>query len=102
MKNKLKRLEPTIRAILEEEPDTRSDDMLLYYTYASRTINAEFEFSSLFTWRQFREECKIAPFESVSRCRRKIQANEPHLRPSKKAHDAREAEEGTYIEYATN
>lgn len=77
---KLKQLETEIKVILETLEKTRSDDMYLYQIYCTKHDcgNAD-RFQLIFLDKNFRKENAISGFESVSRCRRKLQAKYPWL-----------------------
>lgn len=77
---KLKQLEAEIKIILTSLEKTREDDMYLYQVYCTNHNcgNAE-RFQLVFLDKNFRIENKISGFESVSRCRRKLQEKYPWL-----------------------
>lgn len=80
--NKLFTLEKRIEYFLKEFPATRDDDMLL----ASMFYRSYYGTSDLLT---LIEWC-APPYESISRCRRKIQARGEYL-PSEEASNWRKA-----------
>ena len=100
---KLETIESEVKKILEKEPLARKDDMYLYYIYCTKygVLNSK-AFVQLFYSKNFRKEYNIPVFESVSRCRRKLQQEYEYLRPEKKVVDARTDKEADYIRYAIN
>ena len=71
----MKDLEIIIKNILEKFPETRDDDMKLYRMYCIYCVemNDASTFERIFTDKEFRINNKVSVFESVSRCRRKLQ-----------------------------
>lgn len=85
----LVKLEDEVVSILEDNPNTRGDDMALYSVYAYRKLNGKTNglsmmrgFLLLFSDQRYRVTNGVAPFESVSRCRRKVQSKREDLRPT--------------------
>lgn len=77
-----------VEEALKNDPHTRDDDSLLYIKVCSRmnpiTLKMDFE-----TVMKHRADFGIPSFETVGRCRRRIQENNPHLRASEKATNGR-------------
>lgn len=98
---KLDKVENIVRTILEKEPETRGDDMLLFYMFCTKYgfLN-DSSFARIFRDREYRNSVGLAVFESVSRARRKVQANCEELKPSEKVQEARAEKESEYIDYA--
>lgn len=99
------KLEDQVKQILMDYPRTRNDDMYLYYVYCMKKLGENnitkiFEFSTIFCDKRERELRKIKPYQSVERCRRKIQAEFPELSSEKVIKTARKEEEKEYIEYS--
>ena len=85
----LVKLEDEVVSILEDNPNTRGDDMALYSVYAYRKLKGKTDglsmmrgFLLLFSDNRYRVTNGVAPFESVSRCRRKVQSRREDLRPT--------------------
>lgn len=97
------KLEDEVKQILIENPQTREDDMYLYYVYCVRH-NPKFynpnDFITLFTHKIYRNSENIKTFGAVERSRRKIQANYPELESGKKTKKARAEKEEEYKEYS--
>lgn len=87
MREEIKKTKNRVKAILEEVPDTRENDMLLYIFYFQQKYGT--------TDIRFLNHCvKGNEFETVSRCRRKLQAENPFLASGKTIRDLRtDAEE---------
>lgn len=96
------KLEDEVRQILIDNPQTREDDMYLYYVYCVRK-NPKFynpnDFITLFTHKVYRNSENIKNFVSVERCRRKIQLQYPEL-ASKRVKQAREEQIEEYKDYS--
>lgn len=98
---KLDKIENIVKNILENEKETRSDDMLLFYMYCTKYgFISDSMFFKIFKDSDYRNGMGLSVFESVSRARRKIQADNENLRPPKKVQDARAGKEAEYINYA--
>lgn len=97
-------IEDEVREILEYNEAARSDDMKLYAYYAmhkTAKFNLGKEYiTRIFIDERFRIMHGIAPYESVSRIRRKLQAKELELRPSKQALEEKKTYEKNYRAYA--
>lgn len=100
---KLQTIENDVKKILDKDIRSRGDDMYLYYVYCTKYgVLNEKAFVQLFFNKKFRKEYNVPVFESVSRCRRKLQQEYEYLRPEKKVQDARTDKEADYIRYAIN
>ena len=90
--SKLNKLEPIIQTILENEEEARADDMYLYYLFCTKYgFLSDSSFARIFKDKEYRNNVGLSVFESVSRCRRKLQADNEKLRPSEKVQKARDA-----------
>ena len=99
-----KTVEQDITPILKESEAARCDDMALYANYAYGKL-AKFDYGAgwlekVFSDRRFRIIHGIAPYETVSRVRRKLQEKYENLRPSKEYQDERKRAELEYKKYA--
>lgn len=94
---KLKKLEPVVLAVLEEDETTRKNDFILYAGVLKKLgLNLNMSVDTfLYLAKGW---LKAPPFESVTRCRRKIQKFRPDLQDLKTAL-AREESEEVYKEY---
>ena len=98
--SKLKKVEMAVKKVLEEFEDSRSDDFVLIYR-VYKEINESAMIRELFCEVMLNhKEYGLPAFESISRARRKLQAEYEHLRPSKKVQRARDEKESEYIDYA--
>ena len=95
---KFKKLETVVMPILKDNPPTRSDDFLLYCEVLKQTVPNVLQLSTE-TFLCSHKSLGVPSYESVSRVRRKIQANNPEL-VSDRAKQKREQEEQDYIKYA--
>ena len=99
-----KTVEQDIKPILEESEAARCDDMALYANYVWTKLN-KFDYGAgwlekVFSDRRFRIMHGIAPYETVSRVRRRLQAENENLRPSKAYQEERKSAEVEYKKYA--
>lgn len=99
--SRLIKLEAVVKKVLIEHEETRSDDFKLIYA-----VYRELDF--VHTTRELFYEIMmnhnlydLPPFESITRCRRKIQKNCPEL-VNKKSKEKRANSTGDYIKYAIN
>lgn len=95
----LKTIEQKVRAVLEQDADARNDDMTLYVrlcdTYVKGISQQRFD-TVLLQYKLF----GLPNFESVSRIRRKLQAEQPELLGSTRTQQTREKQEQIYRKYA--
>ena len=95
--------EDEVKELLINIPSTRNDDMLLYALYVNDKIKdspyKDCCFVACFVKPQIRKEYDIHPFETISRCRRKIQAKFPELE-SERTKRLRAKKEEAFKEYA--
>lgn len=101
--NFLYKTEVIVKKLLKEDVDTRKDDMYLYYRYCRKvlgfdklkTIEQVMEFNNLFIElflsAGVRRSKNIRTFESVRRCRQKLQAMHPELREERSTRNRIEA-----------
>ena len=96
-----KKIQDIVEIILQEEPKTRDDDMLLYYLYCTKYgfLNTG-NYYKFFTDKGFREGLGIPVFETVSRCRRKVQSENESLKGSQETQYQRSEQEKRFEEYA--
>lgn len=95
---KLRKQEPLIKHILEEYPETRGDDFLLY-AEVIREYNPELLTLSAGSFLVGHSHYNVPNIKSVERVRRRLQAKYPEL-TSPKAKAKRSEEEQAYIGYA--
>lgn len=95
---KLNTTHNTVLRILETKPETRSDDWLLILEVWKEYINTEMSVETLFN---YHVALGVPSFETIRRCRQKIQANNPHL-VDEKAKTIRREEEKEFRQYALN
>lgn len=85
-----------VEQILTENPATRDDDMLLYGAFMARfmIVGIDESFYHVCSTAKSRD---LPSYESISRARRKVQEQYPHLRGTIRHH--RKAEEEVYHDY---
>ena len=95
----LKKLSEIIKTLLLKSENCRSSDDFLY----CEVIKNIYPNILNLTAEQFfykRKNYKIPSFESVSRCRRKLQEEHPELRLPKKVQEARQIQEEKFYNFA--
>lgn len=103
MKNVLYTTANLVKTILQEEPQTRSSDSLLYLKVIERIAEekgVDLENISVPFFLKNMSCLYFPPFESVRRARQKIQAQHPELSANAKVQEQREINEVEYREFA--
>ena len=98
MKN-LQNTKAIVRTILEEEPQTRNSDSLLYLQVLKR-VGENLLSMSVRDFLANMGESDAPPFESVRRTRQKVQAECPWLAASPKVGEFRAENEQIYRDFA--
>lgn len=94
---RLRNIETKVIKILEEYPETRGDDWLLLRAFYNEIIDVST--MSFATVCQHHEDLKLPSFESIRRCRQKVQANRLDLVDPRTAKHRRKLVD-EYKEYA--
>lgn len=89
-------IEPMVEKALRENKETRKDDFVLYYEVAKQIVNPDISLKGALL---NHKKLGLPPFESVSRCRRKLQERDNSLKDTETA-TYREAQEQEFIDYA--
>lgn len=98
IENKIHKLEDVVKPILENNAEARGDDFkLILEVYWDMGIPANMGFNWLML---NHSKYGLPSFESITRCRRKLQAMYPELKPIEEVEELRIQETATYIEYA--
>jgi len=92
-----KTVEQELKPILEKYESTRGDDMNLYVKYVNSRGG---DIGKTLCDRKYRLSRGLASYDTVSRIRRKIQAENAGLRPSKEYIEKRKKAEAEYKKYA--
>lgn len=95
---KLKHQEDIIKPILEEYPETRGDDFILYATVIEK-CRPDLQNLSVIDFLTMHKDLYCPSYESVTRVRRRLQAKYPDL-ASDKAKAKRAKQEAEYRAYA--
>lgn len=95
---KLKNISKIVKEILEQDERAREDDAYLIFLVVQK-INPEMA-GSMFRDVMFNAKSKGISFESIRRCRQKVQEQNPELRPSEKLLEARNETEAVYRDFA--
>lgn len=101
---KIGTLENEVKEILKHNTTARADDMALYANYVFNHIEDEGLGNGwlikIFSDRRYRVSHGISGYESVSRCRRKLQERYEELRPDEETIKIRKREEKRWKAYA--
>lgn len=97
-----------VKKLLQEKEELRGDDDLLYLTvirivhpyWNNGRITTDIENATIGEFFTSRKSAKLPTFESVTRCRRKVQEEFPDLRPPKKVQEARRVQEEKFYDYS--
>lgn len=95
---KLRNIENIVKTILEEKPETRGDDYLLYYEVMKK-YNGDLLSLPFGGVLMHHDDLGVPNIKSVERARRKAQEKHPELLSEEKK-KKRAEEEQAYIEYA--
>ena len=95
----LKTIEGKVRAVLQENEDTRNDDMVLYLALCNLYL-ADAGNMPLAQILTNHKELGLPSFESMGRTRRKLQERHPELLGSVRIQKIRAAGEKAYRKYA--
>lgn len=108
-KERLRTWEEVVTNLLEDYPTLREDDNLLYeevLRICEHRCGTQFRSMSvkcfLEMYQALRMEYKIPTMETIGRCRRKVQADNPHLRAKSKVKDAREETQMVFEDWAVS
>lgn len=93
---KIKQVEPLVYQVLDEQPETRSDDYLLLLEVLKTFVNSEISLESIFKNHVI---LGLPSLETITRCRRKLQERFSYLRANEQI---RASEEEEFREYALN
>ena len=87
-----------VKAILERNPETRSDDnLLICVVFNQMGYNWNKPFVEIL---RAIKNGELPTLETVTRCRRKVQELRPDLRADKKVQEFRENNETAFVNYA--
>lgn len=85
-----------VERILRDYPGTRDDDRELIKTLYGKYYGVDY----YKPWGAVIKDKNLPSFESIRRCRQKVQELNEDLRGSKKSEEARLAKQEEYLEYA--
>lgn len=95
----LRKIEEVVRPILEAYPDARNSDNILY-GYVIQKYNPMLLNSSVKDYLRYFNDYKVPRFESVARCRRKLQEKNPLLRSAENVREWRKENETSFRNYS--
>ena len=96
---KVNEVEKMVKYVMINKPETRNDDFLLIYEVA-KLIYPNVKYYSFEKVMKEHKMFGVPVFESVTRARRKLQAEYEELRSSKQIERARKEKESEYVEYS--
>ena len=96
----LRNLTEMIKEILEQQPETRSSDNKLYIEVLKRCTNQNVLNMPVQLFYQNLTEWQLPSIETVGRCRRKAQQENPNLKASVEVNNFRYDRETEFIEFA--
>lgn len=97
---KLRNMTELVKTIMEQQPETRSSDNLLYIEVLKRTTSQNVLNMPVWLFYQNLTEWQLPSIETVGRCRRKAQQENPHLKAKPEVEDFRYDRETEFIEFA--
>lgn len=97
---KLRNLTELVKTIMEQQPETRSSDNLLYIEVLKRTTSQNVLNMPVWLFYQNLTEWQLPSIETVGRCRRKAQQENPHLKAKPEVEGFRHDRETEFIEFA--
>ena len=95
---KLKNISKIVKEILQADKRAREDDAYLIFLVVQK-VNPEMA-GSMFRDVMFNAKNKGINFESIRRCRQKIQEKNPELRPEEEIIKVRQEAEEVYRDFA--
>lgn len=95
----LKKIEEVVTATLTVFPETRNSDNILY-DYVVRSYNPEVLSKSLSDFLRYFTDYNIPRFESVARCRRRVQEKYPELKGNEDVRAWRKENDSKFRNYA--
>ena len=98
-----------VKKLLQEKEELRGDDDLLYLSvirivhphWNNGRITTNIENMPIGEFFAERKNMKLPTYESVSRCRRKLQEENPALRPREAIQKGREVQQERFYNFAT-
>lgn len=101
-KKELRDIKAIVRAVLQDEPETRQNDDTLFFLVCKHIMAAQGLSVYRLTFAQAFQGngCGLPKYESVVRLRRMVQRDHPELQPQKTVKDNRAKREADFAEYA--
>ena len=98
-----------VKKLLKEKEELRGNDDLLYLTvlrvvhpyWDNGRINTDIENAPIGEFFKMRKSLKLPTFESVTRCRRKVQEENAELKPCEWVQESRKRQEEKFYKFAT-
>ena len=98
--NNLRNMTELVRIVLEQQPETRSSDNLLYIEVLRRCTNQHVLNMPVWMFYTNLTEWHLPSIETVGRCRRKVQQENPHLKATAEVQDWRNDKEAEFVQFA--
>ena len=96
----LRTLTELVRIVLEQQPETRSSDNLLYIEVLRRCTNQRVLNMPVWMFYENLTEWHLPSIETVGRCRRKVQQENPHLKATAEVQGFRYDKETEFMRFA--
>ena len=96
----LRNMTELVKTILEQQPETRSSDNLLYIEVLRRCTNQRVLNMPVWMFYENLTEWHLPSIETVGRCRRKAQQENPHLKATADVQDFRYDKETEFMRFA--
>jgi hypothetical protein len=98
----MKMLEKVVKRYLEQDENTRGSDDILYCEVIEGFFGYSLDDLSAKTFLLNYRKCRLPTVETVGRCRRRLQAQYPELKPTHDVEVARRKCEKTFFDYSLN
>lgn len=96
----LRTLTDMVRIVLEQQPETRSSDNLLYIEVLRRCTSQQVLNMPVWMFYENQREWHLPSIETVGRCRRKAQQENPHLKATADVQDWRNDKKTEFVQFA--
>lgn len=94
--SKIYQVEPVVLDALKNNPATRGDNFILYIAVLKKYIDPKMSLQAVF---ENHKTLGIPSLETITRCRRKLQEQNPELR-DEAADKLRKADEQEFVDYS--
>lgn len=96
---KLKSIKKLVAETLKANEVTRGNDDILYLEIIKTVMGEDYRLMTIGDFFQNRKLIGVPNFESVRRCRQKVQAENPSVRPNREIAEGRRKSEEEYYDF---